>query len=352
MKHSIIIPTFNGEKFLSTTIKSLVSQNFGSSEFEILIIDNASTDGTKTISKQMIEQYPDNNIRYIFESVPGLLSGRHRGAKEALGDLLSFIDDDIIADKNWLQSINYSFVDETISLVGGKNIPKFEIEPPSWISDFWQPTPFGGKSLAHLSLIDLGEERIEISPDYVWGLNFSIRKNTLIESGGFNPDTYPKYLQKYQGDGENGLAQKLIENRIKTEYNPGAIVYHIIPKERLTLDFFRRRRYFQGVGDSYTHLRKGVSLNTESNKFLQCGKSLKNWLFYSIMYLFVNGKSRKILKIKKDLRVSYKSGYKFHQKQFEQDPNLLKWIKQENYWNYTLPESIAVDDIVASQKSY
>ena len=349
MQNSIVIPTFNGEKNLSATVKSLIGQNYPKADFEILIIDNASTDKTKDISSKLIKQYPQHNIRYIFEPIPGLLSGRHRGAQEAKAEILTYIDDDITADKGWLEAIMRSFSKTTTLIVGGRNLPEYEVQPPVWIEDFWRETPYGGRFLGHLSLLDYGKNSISISPLHVWGLNLSIRKSTLKEIGGFNPDTYPKYLQKYQGDGETGLALKLIKKNIIAEYQPDALVYHRIPQTRLTLEFFKKRSYFQGVSDSYTHYRDkflyGKEINSKSDLYKIAQK------IYKFTKSFFNKtESGRSIKIRALLRKSYSIGYKFHQKQLKKDPKLIQWISKDTYWDYTLPEHIKKS--VSNEKSY
>ena len=87
-----------------------------------------------------------------------------------------FVDDDIEADGRWLQSIIDTFADPTVQLVGGKNLPKYEIAPPKWLEGFWGSTPYGGRACGDLSLLDLGDCPIDIDANYVWGLNFAIRK--------------------------------------------------------------------------------------------------------------------------------------------------------------------------------
>ena len=141
---SIIIPVFNRGDLLNITLNSLVCSKFNSNDFEILIVDNCSTDSTKEVSEQFISLNSKFNIRYIFESMPGLLSGRQRGAVEAKGDILTFIDDDVIVSEYWLQAISDSFLDNNVSLVGGRNLPEFEITPPDWIQSFYVPSEYGG----------------------------------------------------------------------------------------------------------------------------------------------------------------------------------------------------------------
>jgi glycosyltransferase involved in cell wall biosynthesis len=90
-------------------IKGITQLNYRSDEYEILIIDNGSTDNTKNISKKVIQENPEHTIKYIFEPSPGLLAARHKGALEAQGNILTFIDDDIIPFPTWLVAISKSF---------------------------------------------------------------------------------------------------------------------------------------------------------------------------------------------------------------------------------------------------
>ncbi|MBD1849814.1 glycosyltransferase family 2 protein [Cyanobacteria bacterium FACHB-502] len=116
---SIIIPTLNRDNLLKSTIKSFCLQYFSPDQFEILVVDNGSTDNTKDIAQAAINEFSPHQIRYIYEPEPGLLSGRHPGALEARGKILTFVDDDIEADPEWLRAIKESFNDPTVKLVGG-----------------------------------------------------------------------------------------------------------------------------------------------------------------------------------------------------------------------------------------
>jgi glucosyl-dolichyl phosphate glucuronosyltransferase len=358
IEHSVIIPTFNGTKYLSLTVESIIKQSLDKSKYEILIIDNASTDKTKELSHSLIKKYPKFNIRYIYEPIPGLLSGRHRGTIEANSEILTFIDDDIIADVNWLSAIAVSFSNSSIQIVGGKNLPKYEINPPKWVENLWKDSPYGGKWLGYLSLLDFGNKNMKISPLYVWGLNFSIRKKTLLDCGGFNPDTYPKYLQKYQGDGETGLSYKLIENGILAEYQPKAIVHHIIPKERLTIDFFNKRIYFQGVCDSYTHIREYFKSSNDLNNYFAKKPinnrilSLAKTMYQDIIFFCSEKRPHDIRKMEKTFNKSYQKGFSFHQNEVKKEPGLIDWINKPDYWDYSLPEIEKSNRISVSQKTY
>jgi len=343
---SIIVSTFNGSRYLSDTLKSFTSQTFSPSNFEILIVDNCSTDNTKEISIDAVKSNPNHNIEYIFESVPGLLSGRHRGALEAKGEIFIFVDDDIIADQNWLEAIVSTFHDPSVLLVGGRSLPKYEIAPPEWLEWFWQRS--GSVNICgYLSILDLGDEEKEIDSLYVWGLNFSIRKSVIFDLGGFNPDCVPRQLLRYQGDGELGLTIKANVRGYKTIYQPKALVYHQIPKNRMTYEFFENRHLYQGIGDSYTYFRykfgKYPPKPTQKRFRPRIPKSIKkpvkivkNLLFDSI-FRPISEQSPEEMKLKERFRKIRKKGYDFHQEEVRKDPELLKWVLKDNYWDYTLP---------------
>ncbi len=339
---SIIISTLNRAKYLEKTLKSLINQSFSSDQFEILIVDGGSTDNTKDICDRLINKNPNYSIHYIYEPEPGSLAGRHRGALEAKSKIFTFIDDDIEAAPNWLSSINDAFRDPNVHLVGGKSIPKFEANPPLWLKDLWWTTPYGGKACGYLSLLDLGDKTLKIHPNYVWSLNLSIRKKTFFDAGGFNPDIYPKRLQRFQGDGETGLTKKLFESGYEALYHPDVAVFHIIPADRMTVDYFEKRMYFQGVADSYSEIRKNIISTKENFSLINRVKNLlikyvsrdvQIQLSNVIIYIKF---SKEIREIKKKMRLAYDDGYKFHQAQVKKDPILLTWILKENYWDYHL----------------
>ncbi len=175
---SIIIPTCNRDAPLRRAIQSVTNQDFPRTDYEILVVDNASTDATRSVVDEAIQAYRGHTIRYIYEPIPGLLSGRHRGAAEAKGSVLIFIDDDIEADRNWLAAIHDAFRDPDVHLVGGRNLPNYEASPPAWIDQIWTRGP-DHEYCTYFSLLDLGERRREIDANFVWGLNFSIRRETL-----------------------------------------------------------------------------------------------------------------------------------------------------------------------------
>ena len=244
---SIIVPTCGRISSLIRTLDTLHGQSFPAHAYEILIVENGPKSEAERHIAQVAARHSNHTTRYLHEPVPGLLAGRHRGALEARGEILVFVDDDIDAHPGWLQAIADSLEDDSVALVGGPSLPHYEAPEPTWLADYWWTSPYGGQACGLLSLVDLGPRELIIDPIFIWGLNFSIRRDVLFDLGGFHPDNLPDHLQHFQGDGETGLSLKARSEGARAIYQPRAIVFHRIPAERLTVCYFQRRQLYQGV---------------------------------------------------------------------------------------------------------
>lgn len=359
---SIIIPTLNRANQLYDTMYSLVKQNFDPLLYDVIVVDNGSKDNTKEIVENFINNHKEHQISYIFDDNPGLLTGRHRGVSATHSPLLVFVDDDILADPDWLRSIINTFSDPSIQLVGGRNLPLYETPPPNWIDTFRKIYPDGGWSLGALSLLDFGDQTRDISANDIWGLNLAIRRQALISLGGFHPDSMPDYLQYFQGDGETGLTIEANKQGYRAVYQPKALVHHRISSTRLTLEYFEKRAYFQGVCDSFSTIRRDrgicelcrkpdpISAVSRINKYFQ---RFSNFLirnpfrFQIILRSLLSLISNRISDLQNDMRetriksrmkVAYRKGYKYHQNAVLKNPLLLEWVLRDNYWDYKLPK--------------
>ena len=335
IKASVIIPTLNRCELLNKTILSLVKQVFDCAEFEIIIIDNGSTDATKSVVNHFINKYSQHIIRYIYDDIPGSTSARHRGAKEANSDILCFVDDDIEATPGWLQAICGIFKNPDVHLVGGKCLPIYEVPPPEWEKSLWICNN-DFKMCCCYSLIDQGDMQKDTHPNYIFGLNFSIRKQTLFDLGGFHPDYVPKRIQKYQGDGETGLTMKFAKKGLRAVYEPNAIVYHHVTKERLTIEYLESRMFFNGVGYSY-------SLTRNYSKVMVAYKLLLRKIKTRVKALLMCPKNEvsPILtsedhELREKMIIACQNGFDFHQSEIKKDSRLIGWIKKENYFDYRL----------------
>jgi glycosyltransferase involved in cell wall biosynthesis len=340
---SIIIPTFNRSIQLEKTLFSLMSSKVDCSIFEVIVVDNGSKDFTKEIVDKYIKLYNNIEIRYFYDDVPGLLTGRHRGAKESKGDILTFIDDDVQVSPNWISTIIEVMINNPkISLLTGPCLPLYESIPPRWLDFFWCKETFG-RSCSWLSLLDLGNELHEIDTNYVWGLNFTIRKSVFYNLKGFHPDNIPKKLQQFQGDGETGLTIKAKLYGFKAFYHPEVLLYHNVPRDRMSIEYFEKRAFYQGVCNSFTDLRMNNSLkynNTYYNKTFTF-KKITNWLIKLIRQTKKNKINSLppsyVLEYYNILNLKQQEGYDFHQKMYFQDSLVKKWVHRQDFIDYNLP---------------
>lgn len=320
---SVVIPTRNRAALLSPAIRSLLSQTLDKNRFETLIIDNGSTDHTQEVVSNYTDQLP--NLRYIQAPEPGLHIGRHRGMREAKGDILVFADDDIEATPAWLESYHQLFSDSQVAMAGGNNFPLFIQPPPNWLKCLWEHSKLGrGRSLPALSVLDLKGGPRKLSPYLVWGCNFAIRKSVLLEAGGFHPDGMPRELIRYRGDGETHVSRHIADNGLKCMFHPGASIHHKVTPERMTYSYFRQRGYSQGVSDSYTALRnQNVSgRNLMRRGALWAWRTLKNAVCLS-------AEARQALS---ELKQGHREGYAYHQNCYKNDPEIRAWVHKPDYF--------------------
>jgi glucosyl-dolichyl phosphate glucuronosyltransferase len=325
MRSSIIIPTAGRPLAIRGVIQSLLAVS-PDKHSEILIVDSNTQED---LAKELHDYCASLNgqVRYVRESSLGLTAARHRGVNESRGELLSFLDDDVEVSLGWLEAIQSAFEDPAVALVGGPSIPKFTGSIPAWVWSFVNPSPHGGWMCPWLSLIDHGRDVKDINPNFIFGLNFSIRR-TIIESlGGFHPDIVPPHLQRWQGDGETGLTLKLAAAGFRADYVQGALLFHLCGLERLNPRGFAARAYYQGVCDSFTCIRAG-----RQPRLLSMGRTL--YAKYRQLRRFPERGSpwtKQAASIRKMTDEAYDAGWRFHQTEVAKDPKLLGWVQRTDY---------------------
>ena len=126
LKISLVIVCYNERNNIKECLDSVVSQNYPKGSFEIIIVDNDSTDGTKEIIDGFIAKY--NNVRIIVNPIKGIAGSRNVGLKNAQYDYVAYTDADCIVETDWLQKLSagfekYSANGSNIAGVGGSNVP-------------------------------------------------------------------------------------------------------------------------------------------------------------------------------------------------------------------------------------
>ncbi len=248
---SLVVPTYNRVQDLQESLKSFVNQSLDKDLYEILVVDNNSSDNTAFVVDSILSKY-SGNWKYIFEKRQGLHYARNRGILEAGGDIIVFGDDDIIAHEKWLENILCEFCEnQQTGIVGGKILPNWESVPPQWIYDY-------GSEKVHpiFALLDYGDERKTLKNEYVVGCNFSIRTDLAKRIGGSPPDTFPKKLKHLSGIGECLMADSVRDSGYDVVYLPTAYVYHKVASSRISLEYFIDRYQRFAVEKSFNDFNK------------------------------------------------------------------------------------------------
>jgi hypothetical protein len=225
-----------------------------------------------------------------------------------------------------------TFSNPEVVLAGGPSSPEYEAEPPKWLEDLWEERE-GRRMLGALSLIDSGRRVRTEDPVYVWGLNLSIRKGAFESCGGFHPDCIPTALQRYQGDGETGLALKVKAAGFCTLYHPDVAVKHVIPATRMTLKSFEQRGFYQGVCDSYTEIRRQRRVPTPTWPSWRDLVRPAEWEVEREL----TARRPSAEGVRKLMARSHFAGLQFHRNEVRNDPKLLDWVLREDYFDYRLP---------------
>lgn len=236
------ICTYNRYDLLAKAIASLTRQTLSNADFEILVIDNSPDHNrSKEISLLFLE-IP--NLRWVIEKSPGLSNARNVATRLARAPLIAFMDDDAIARRNWLAALLDAFAEfgAAARVVGGRVDPIWEIPRPAWLPD---------SLLGYASVVNWGgSARFAAEGEWVAGTNIAFRVDALKSVGGF-----PVHLGRKRGgqallsNDESDVIERMAAKGGRLAYAPEAVVDHLVPADRLTQSWFRRRAAWQAVSD-------------------------------------------------------------------------------------------------------
>lgn len=278
---SLVICTYNRDKYLPEALESIRMQTADSNEFQLIVVDNKSTDNTASIVKQFILDNPGINTRYAFETNKGLSFARNRGIKEADAPVIIYVDDDAILSPTYLDAMLKFFSEYPQAIgVGGKVIPKYEDgKEPAWMNKYLNG--FVGK-------VDYGESTKKYDADmkYPAGCNMIYKKDILQKAGGFNNDLTFRSDDKY-------IFFKVKELSDEIYYVPDAYVHHYIDSHRLAFDNFKKLFLKTGNEEkirtksqqgSVGVIKKGIEF------FVKCGASILIWILFLLKGQSIKGK--------------------------------------------------------------
>jgi len=227
---SVVVCTYNREELLADCLKSLACQTFNPAQYEVIVVDNNSSDNTRSVAEEFVKV--SLNFRLIAEPEQGLSYARNRGLAEARGAYVAFIDDDARAPESWLENAARIMAAHSPDIFGGPAIPFFGCETPAWYKDC-----YGVRG-------DMGETGW-ITEGFIVGTNIFFLKVLLEEYGGFDPELGMK------GDSvgyheETALVYRAFAEGKKVYYAKELAVKDRMPDYKLSLAYFLYSKYKVG----------------------------------------------------------------------------------------------------------
>jgi glycosyltransferase involved in cell wall biosynthesis len=208
-------------------------------DWEILVVDNNSSDQTRQVVEDLRQRHPDR-IRYLLEPRQGVSHARNAGIQEARGDILAFIDDDETAGSGWLQNLTSSLHNGDWAGAGGRVVPQWRCSRPRWLSS--QNSFLSGP----LAAFDVGPEGELIEPPF--GANMAFRKDIFERYGGFRTDL-GRVGKSLLSSEDTEFGRRLIAAGERLRWEPSAITYHPVEEDRVRKEYFQEWWFNKGRSD-------------------------------------------------------------------------------------------------------
>jgi len=245
MDITVVLCTYNRCDSLAAALGSVaVSRLPHSVSWEVLVVDNNSTDQTSEVIEGFASQYP-GRFRYAFEPHPGKSHALNSAIRDNNARILAFMDDDVLVEPDWLHMLTRIFDNPEYAGAGGRILPESEFTPPTWLETSAR------YSLAPLAMFDLGPAagRLREPP---FGTNMAFRREVFARYGDFRPDLGPQPGSEIRSE-DTEFGMRLLQRGEHLWYEPAAVVHHKIARSRVTQHYFLRWWFDKARGDIREH---------------------------------------------------------------------------------------------------
>jgi glycosyltransferase involved in cell wall biosynthesis len=240
-KITVVVCTYDRCQTLKKTIESVAAQTLSHSlAWEILVVDNNSTDQTRQVVEALQRRFPER-IRYVFEPQQGVSYARNAGTREARGEILAFIDDDETADAKWLAILTSNLHGGQWAGAGGRIVPPSNFSSPSWLSiKSW----FASGPLASF------DPSLEAGQLYEppFSANMAYRKEVFDKCGLFRTDL-GRTGKNLISNEDTEFGRRVMAAGLHVRYEPSAVTYHPIEERRLRKEYFLSWWFNKGRSD-------------------------------------------------------------------------------------------------------
>lgn len=246
---SVVVCTYNRADLLPDCLRSLAEQTLDPHRFEVIVVDNNSTDNTKQVVADFLHKY--SHFRLVEESRQGLSHARNCGWKEARGEYVAYVDDDARAVPDWIERIVHNFaeiVPKPIA-VGGEIHPFYDVPPPAWFTDDFELRTWGNMS----GFLRPPKLMIGFS-----GSNMAFQRRVLEAYEGFSSSFGMKGAEFGIGE-ETDLFFKIHLKEPYFWYDPAIRVYHLTPARNMKVRYRARRAFCAGRSHAVISGRRFLS---------------------------------------------------------------------------------------------
>ena len=237
---TVAVPTFRRNASLATLLSGLAALSDPGIDWDVLVVDNDDAPGAEPVVSAAIATFPVP-LRLTREAQRGAAPARNRAIAEVAGDVVAFIDDDVVPDARWLAELVAPIAAGRCDGAAGRVVLAPDVARPPWFDERYLS--------GYLSEFDLGSVEMPLQPD-AWLLtaNAAFRTDRLRECGGFDPRLGPRNGTPLVND-DAQVAQSFMRGGGRIHYVPSAVVVHELPAARLSPRYLLRRAHAQGRSD-------------------------------------------------------------------------------------------------------
>jgi glycosyltransferase involved in cell wall biosynthesis len=276
---TVVICTYNRAKLLAGALETVCAQTLEASRYEVLVVDNNSTDETATVVAEAGRG--DTVVRYVFEPRQGLSFARNCGYRAARGEYVAYLDDDCKVPPGWLATAEQVIASARHAIFGGPYFAFYDTAKPKWFRD-----EYGSHVQGEIS-------RALTDQEYLDGANMFIRRALLRDQGGFSPEF--GMTGRGLGYGEEVRFQRRLREMhpdVSIYYEPRLYVYHLVSPQKMTLGWKLRQMFVIGR-DWHRVIHDGTqSFMTGRDLLLEAVRTLKAFCVDVVRGIFRRDRER------------------------------------------------------------
>jgi glycosyltransferase involved in cell wall biosynthesis len=257
MKISVVVCTYSMDRYddFTEAVESVLAQTYEPVEVVLVV------DGNSAVYDRVVDRFGDRDdvMTYCNEENQGISYSRTKGAELASGDVVAFIDDDAVADPDWIERLVEGYEEHDAIAVGGRMVGEWLVGRPSFL-----PAEFNW--LVGITYPGFAADGEEVRNTFESNLSF--RRNAFLDLGGFDPDLGPDAESYSHSEGAE------IGTRLRQEYDRGvvyisnAVVAHKVFANRVRIRWLLARAFEQGRSKQRLERRDGGS-NGEERAYLR-----------------------------------------------------------------------------------